>query len=274
MRDNVNIWLQESLDQLNCDSVGQLSLAKCKVPRKDELATLLVDALLYVSKQNDNMLIDLKNGAETLKTEHISSQKDVIRLQSELLASKTDQLQSLQTTVKTSVQDTVKAEFVSYSAAVQKTQTQVLAPENLKTVVRNVVEEEDRSRSVIVFGLPESADEQLCDKIGDVFQEIGEKPRIEANRLGKSSGNNGKVRPVKVTLSSSITANQILVKAKTLRQSDKFKSVFICPDRSLEQRVKHRKLVLELKSKTKEEPSKRHFIRGGTICSVELAVKS
>ena len=273
IRDSVSIWLKETLDQLNVDRVGQLSLPKLKVPNKDNLANLLKDALLFVDQQHD-LLSDLRVAAGALRTDLISSQQQVIQLQSELLASKTEQLQSLQTTVKTSVQDTVKAEFISYSAAVQKTQTRVLAPDNLKSVVRNVVEEEDRSRSVIVFGLPESSDEQLCEKIGEVFQEIEEKPRIEASRLGKKSSSNPEtVRPVKVTLSSSLIATQILVKARNLRKADKFKSVFICPDRSLEQRVEHRKLVIELRTKSKEDPSKRHFIRGGIICSVELAVK-
>ena len=276
LRESVNTWLKESFDQMDCNGDQVISRVKlCKTMLKDDLATLLTDALSFVSKQY-NMLSELKNGAGALKTELISSQQKVIQLQSELLASKTEQLQTLQTTVKTSVQDTVKAEFVSYSAAVQKTQTQVLTPEHLKTVVKNVVEEEDRSRSLIVFGLPEEADEQLCEKLGEVFQQIGEKPRVEASRLGKkSSGNLGKVRPVKVTLSSSTTVNQILVKARNLRLADNFKTVFISPDRSPEQRVKHRKLVLELKTKSKEEPTKRHFIRGGTICSViKLAVKS
>ena len=72
LRDNANIWLQEALDLLNCDNVGQLNVVKCKVPVKDALATLLVDALLFVSKQND-LLTDLKNGTEGLKTELINS---------------------------------------------------------------------------------------------------------------------------------------------------------------------------------------------------------
>ena len=179
LRFNAGRWMEETLDLLKCSDANKLTTAKVKVQCKEKLASLFVDALHFMSKEYDQ-LTDMKNSSEELKTELITCQKNVIQLQSELLVNKTEQLQSLQTTVKTSVQDTVKAEFVSYSAAVQKTQTLVLAPDHLKTVVRNVVEEEDRSRSVMVFGLPESADEQLCDKIGDVFQEIGEKPRIEA----------------------------------------------------------------------------------------------
>ena len=66
--------------------------------------------------------------------------------------------------------------YTLYSAAVQNAQT--FAPDTPKAVVRNVVEEE--GRSLMVFGLPEEANENLCDKVAAVLQEIGEKPRIEA----------------------------------------------------------------------------------------------
>ena len=214
------------------------------------------------------MLKSLKNETEALKTEIIGSQQKVIGLQSELLASSTEQQETLQATVKTSVEDTVKAEFVSYSAVVEKNQARTLEPECLNSFVKKVVEEEDRSRSLMVFGLPEEADEQLCEKVSSIFQEIGEKTRVEANRLGKENrSSQGKVRPVKVTLSSSATVYQILAKARSLRHSDKHKSVFISPDRSPEQRLKHRELVQELKTKSKNEPNKKHFIKSGTICS-------
>jgi len=56
---------------------------------------------------------DEENGV--LTSEIISSQQRVVQIQSELLTSKTEQLKSLQTTVKTSAEDSVN----SYSAAVQ-----------------------------------------------------------------------------------------------------------------------------------------------------------
>ena len=92
--------------------------------------------------------------------------------------------------MKSSVAETVKAEFVSYSAAVKKNQStsSPIAPETLKSVVRKVAEEDDRSRSLMVFGLPEEGDEQLHDKVSAVFQEFGEKPRMEASRLGEKKG--------------------------------------------------------------------------------------
>ena len=108
------------------------------------------------------------------------SQQKIIELQAELLASKNEQLDSLKASVTSSVQKTVEAEFKTYSSAVVQgqDQKQVLVPENLKTVVKEVVEQEDRSRNIMVFGLPEEADEQLNDKVSAVFGVIGENHRL------------------------------------------------------------------------------------------------
>ena len=273
LSDNVSSWLSEVCELLLCDSVMKTNFNKIQsTMKKDELATKFLDALVYLKKQNDalNQVKSLKNENDTLKTKLIDCQQNVIGLQGELLASRTDLLETLQATVKTSVGDTVKAEFVSYSAVVQKNQTCSLEPERLNSVVRQVVEDTDRSRSLMVFGLPEEADEKLCDKVSSVFGAIDEKPRFEACRLGKQKSSvQGVARPVKVTLSSTSTAHHILTKAKNLRHIDSYKTVFINPDRSPEQRVKHRELVQQLKTMATNEPNKKHFIKDGMICSTE-----
>ena len=81
----------------------------------------------------------------------------VIKLQGELLESKSEQLKSVQTAVQTTVKDTVQAEIRSYSDVVKKTDSAAFTPETLKKVFKNVVEEEDRSRNLMVFGLEEEA---------------------------------------------------------------------------------------------------------------------
>ena len=148
-----------------------------------------------------------------------------------------------------------------------------IAPETVKTLVRSVVEEEDRSRSFMVFGLSEETGEgedQLVSKVGEVLQDIGEKPRVEVIRLGTPSSTSSSTRPVKVTVSSSVVVNQILAKAKQLRQSSKHSRVFISPDRSPVQRVEHRALIQALKDKRESDPSKRHYLRNGKIVSAEV----
>ena len=63
--------------------------------------------------------------------------------------------------------------------------------------------------------------------VSRVFEELGEKPRLEAVRLGKKM--QSKVRPVKVTLSSSSTVHQILSSCSKLRQSTNYKTACFSP---------------------------------------------
>ena len=125
----------------------------------------------------------------------------------------------------------------------------------------------------MVFGLAEDEDELLSTKVSDMFQTIGEKPRVEVCRLGNRKDGKG-ARPVKVILSCAVTVNQILSKARNLRSSEKHKSVFLSADRTYEQRTQHRLLVTELKKKTADEPGKRHYIRENKVCSVDKPSKA
>ena len=272
MLDSVSEWLRPVLEEhMGISSTGELTLPLLvKSFLKEEMAVKLLDALVYNSKQND-MIRDMRDGAAVRKNQLIDAQAAVIRMQSELLESKNQQLQMLQTTVKSSVAETVKAEFVSYSAAAKKNQSPSppIAPETLTSVVRKVAEEEDRSRSLMVFGLPEEGDEQLHDTVSAVFQEIGEKPRMEASRLGEKKDNAARSRPVRVTLFNAATTKLILAKTKALKKTARFSSVYITPDRSPEQRETHRQLVQELKKRTAERSTERHYISGGRVWSAD-----
>ena len=138
----------------------------------------------------------------------------------------------------------------------------------LKTVVKNVVEEEDRSKNFLIFGLPEDPKEQISSKVNEVLQELGENTKVEAFRIGLKAKKQTP-RPVKVSVSNTIVVTKILSRARKLRDSQRFKMVFISPDRTPDQRAAHRELVERLKLKKTEEPQMRHYIRGGQICSVE-----
>ena len=50
---------------------------------------------------------------------------------------------------------------------------------------------------------------------------------------------------------------------------EKYMTVFISPDRSLSERAQQRKLVAEVKKMNTEEPNRKHFLKGGKICSVD-----
>ena len=121
--------------------------------------------------------------------------------------------------------------------------------------MKDVVAEEDRCRNLMVFGLEEEPGEQISEKVSQVLLELGEKPIIEASRIGLIKDSKA------ATVSSSTIVQQILSKARSLRNSEHYKKVFISADWSTEQRAQQRGLFQELKRRRTEEPDKRFYIR-------------
>ena len=274
--DGLSEWMLDIIGLVGCDhNAGHEELSSemekyLKRTIKQHSVDVAVQAWNFLIKLQEKVK-SMQDTENKLKTQLISSQSSVIKLQDELISSKNEQLKSIKYSVETSVKDSVKVELQSYSNIVQKSCPQVDA-KTLKKVVKSVVEAEDRCRNVMVFGMEEEDNEQLCDKVNELFQDMNEKPRFEVIRVGKKSSSES-VRPVKVTLTSSSVVNHILSKARTLRQSEKHKHVFVRPDMTFEQREEQRKLVEDLKKRSKEEPNRRHFIRGGKVCSVDTPVK-
>ena len=99
----------------------------------------------------------------------------------------------------------------------------------------------------MMFGLQEDEDEDLGQKVAVVFGHFGENPGIEIIRtLGKISQTET-ARSVKITLSSSVIVRQILSKSRKLRETDEFKTVFLAPDRTVENRERQKELIVERK---------------------------
>ena len=83
-------------------------------------------------------------------------------------------------------------------------------------------------------------------------------------------------RPIIFSVKSTDIVYQILKKAKRLKDIyiyiECFKTVYISPNRTPEERVSRQKLVSELKQKRLAEPSERYFIRKGEIVRAEKEV--
>ena len=202
---------------------------------------------------------------DALKSESKSAIKELAEVQSELLQTKRDQIEYFQN----GVQSTIKTELKSYSEAVKKSKNEQVTLKKIKTVVKDIVE--DRSRNIMMFGLQETERENLDYKVRDIFEELKEKPLFRAERVGRKTSEDSD-RPVKVSMESSLIVSDILKKSKELKQSV-FSHVFLKPDRTLEQRLKHKKIVAELKKSIQEAPEKHHFIKNGEVCHQEKVVK-
>ncbi len=130
-----------------------------------------------------------------------------------------------------------------------------------------------------MYGLPEETDgnkEDIIDKTETIFKKLEYEtpyPEIDdAYRLGdKKSGIN---RPVKVTLRSADLVQYLLRRAGKLKNDDsQYRSVYLSPDRSRQDRLAHKELVNEMREMIKRDPSKYYVIRDKRIVSLNRVDK-
>jgi len=269
--DEIYSWSKEQLRNFGKPYGKMRDIADPKFAKslnKPELVGICSRSYEYIGYLMDTVE-SYRNCCTTLQAKLIQNQETLISVQQELSQCKSENLESMKKIVETSVADSVKEEIKTYSAVVSNSQTvtaPVICPEALKNVVKTVVAEEDRSRNLLVFGLPEEEQEELEARIGEVLEEIGQKPKVEVERLGKKKTSTC-TRPVKVCLTSSLIVHQILANARKLRQSAMFKIVFLSPDRSLEQREARKELIASMRAKALAEPDKKFYIKEGQIFS-------
>ena len=274
---DMSTWMRNFRTVLKCKSHQDVTLEKLTKQQgitKDILAKILLEGYQTVYSHRDTFE-STRVGVEKLKSELIAAQRSIVRLQQQLLdfqekllKTQTEQLQGMTTVVDTAVDKGMR----SYSQALSRTikdSVPVLSEQTLKKVVKEAVSDDDRSRNVIVFGLTEEKSEVLDSKITDLFNDIEEKPSFEAVRIGEQSDETN--RPVKIRLRNSETVHRLLQKAKNLRKSATYRTVYIQPDRSPQERAKHRELVAEMRRRASEDPESYFFIFSGEICHRDKA---
>ena len=268
-------WFENVKGSLNVQSECATGLVAEKFNQKSvhkkDLAFWLADAA-DIMQQQLAIIGQFKDTIEVMKTESIADKSKLINVQEQLLHCQSNQLKNLTSAVQSTVQSTVQKEMKSYSEVVGNDKNQmstIQVQESLKKAVKTAIQEDDRSRNLVIFGVPESDAEQIDKCVSDLFVEVGEKPQFSAGRIGVSKRGEDKTfcRPIKCSFTSTTSVHQILSKARQLRLSDKFKSVFICPDRSPEERAARRALVLELKEAVTNKPDYKHFIKNGKVHS-------
>ncbi|KAL5249122.1 hypothetical protein ACHWQZ_G018081 [Mnemiopsis leidyi] len=195
-----------------------------------------------------------------LREQKIDDQETIIKLQQTVIEKSSENFQS--------VKNTVQEELKSYSSVLTKSCSNAFSPKKLEAVVKKVTVTEKMSKNAIVYGLIETEHETLLKKVEEVLAEIGEKPNLTScSRVGTKRDN--AIRPVKITLKSIDHVNQILRNAKMLHTKAGYSGIYICPDRTAEQRKADKRLWEQLKTKRKMEPEKDHRIQNGRIVSSE-----
>ncbi|KAL5259237.1 hypothetical protein ACHWQZ_G003816 [Mnemiopsis leidyi] len=268
--DTVKLCKVNSVQELNYDIVS-------KTGTKGDLAAKFLQAMQLIERQH-NLIINQRVHVSQNQCRMIELQDQVISLQERLLSAKeglskakevSEQFKSeivnsfqkgVSSAVKKSFSDVVKSSGINNSAA-------TISTESIKSVAKQIVLEEELGKNIMIFGLCEEDNENICTKVSEVLESLGEKPRVMACRIGKKLPS--EIRPVKVSFSGSSIVQQILKKSSKLCGIEKFKRVFLAPDRTAEERAQHRELVLELKRRAEVEKDKKLFIREGKIHSLE-----
>lgn len=140
--------------------------------------------------------------------------------------------------------------------------------------VKDAVSAINNRDHVILYGLPETGSTiKDFETVKDIFDSLGvnDVKAVDVFRLGKVQSDVGvsqsKPRLLKVRLSSSIVRNSLLKKAKLLRDSSKYKSVFIRRSYSFVERSRIKELYNVLRQK-KDETGREFFIdRRGNVAS-------
>ncbi len=197
-----------------------------------------------------------------LQEEKIDDQAKILELQRDLIVRRDNELKA--------VQNTVQNEMKSYSSIVARSCSTALAPKKIEAAVRKVASKEDRSKNVIIYGVEETENEKLKEKIETVLEEIGEKPVVRDHcRVGLKKSDIKTPRPIKFTLSNSDHVNQVLRNARQLHSKEGYRSVYICPDRTAEERRAYKKLIELLKVKRTTEQNRTHIIRNNKVVSFD-----
>ena len=257
--------LEKSLhDIMKVKQLGDLSQSLLKQTNKDTVLKL-VNVLTSSLKRSSDLLRAAGADIDQL-------QSNQIRLQSELLLEKEKTVEHKNEELR-EMKKNMKTEMKSWADIVSKNvKSSEITPKVIKEAVKSAVEEdrgeEDRSHNIMVYGLKEQEDSaredtaQLVAMMGELEARCDDVTLI---RVG--SVKEGSVQPVKLTFKSKEDVFYVLSRARVLKDSINFSTVFLGPDRSVEERKAHRKLVEELKKKRTENPDRFFFIKQGTVCS-------
>ena len=224
---------------------------------------LLNNAVNTIDRQTERI--------DELQRGKIDDQQTIIKLHEGISKKRGDELKE----VKSTVQSTVQSEMQSYAAIAKKNCPKTLTSKTIEAAVKRVCDQEDRSKNVIVYGIEETRDEVLQDSVEKILGDIDEKPLVrDCVRVGVKKTGATQARPVKFSLSNSDHVAQVLRSARRLQTIEGYKSVYICPDRTVQERKSYKTLLVKLKERRESEPNRTHYIRINRIVSSDVICDS
>ena len=187
---------------------------------------------------------------EQLRSEKLSNQDSIIKLQNELVQ-KQEQLTLAGTN--------------SSSNGQQRS--------NIKSAIKSVVQETERQQQVILFVVSED-DPHLADTVKEIVRCVGAPANSTVRdycRIGVPAS--GKTRPVKVSFGCKDDAQAIIRGAKKLEDIWKVPESFHSSKQNIWREDQEKEIGATSKRKKTREQEKHHFIYRNAVCSRELVKK-
>ena len=230
---------------------------------KDSLTDMIVN-LVHVFEQNMNLCKVAAKRIDELKTEQIDQQRTLIAIQN-------SQMNSVQTAVTSGL----KQEMRSWSDIVKKNNSQMqndqlsITKKSVQQVIRNVNEEERRSKNLMIYGLEENENEDISPVVDEVFKSMSlpAPDTIDGYRVGRRVA--GKKRPVRLEYHNSGDVDFALAHSSKLKNSTKHSAVYLSPDRTKEQQLAHKALVKKMKELICSDPNKHYYIKNNKVLSTD-----
>eukprot|EP00116_Pleurobrachia_bachei_P008117 sb/3468379/ len=242
------------------DSLKCPSKSKIKGIKKPDLEDFTEKVCRFLMERCYPLLDRLSNEVEE------KAHGQLVKLQCELLGKRDKEI--------TAVQSAAEEEIKTFSSVLKKSCDSALAPKRISTAITSATEDrtsnvivhglfetaitsatEDRTSNVIVHGLfddPDESSKDLEHSVCGIFDYMGEcvTSVYGMKRLGRYK--EGTDRP------------------SGLKKYERYKDLYISPDRSPEEREERRKLVAELKERKAAAPGKTFGIREGKVMEVEV----
>ena len=221
---------------------------------------------IELKEERDELLrkyLELQEQEEKLKVDSDALLRRTVKLQEQVIELQGEQLNR--------VTETVQKDLRTFSAVVTQNCRTAFAPKMIQKAVEKATFKPedtgpDRSKNLMVFGLPECENETesvLKCEMENVLAVLGEKPTMEVKRVGLKRGESE--RPVIVKLQSREMLLSLLQKAKQLKQTETYCGVYLARDISFAERIERRELHKTLKELRDSNPGGLFRIRKGAI---------
>ena len=206
----------------------------------------------------------LEKQLSTCKEELERNRVLVIELQQTVINVQKEQLNSVETSVqKVKAYSTVLAQnFAAASPVAKKLPTPPKPPTSKPPAT--VVAQANREKNLVIFGLPETTENDARANLDELFEELNEKPKVaNMKRIGEK--NEERPRPLLVSLENRATLLALLKKARQLKESKKHSTVYLSPDLNPSQLKERKALLATLKRVRTDDPGGNYYIRNNVI---------